>query len=81
MKESKALTFVCFACGLSFVSGEHSVDACLRGEWCNPPPIHMPDLPHKHPLPTDTGSGLKMAVTSTSATWSRTTLHPPWTRR
>jgi len=78
MKESKALTFVCFACGLSFVVGEHSVDACFKGEWCKPTPIEMPDLPHKHPAPGDTGPSWKMATsaTSTTATWSRIRITP-----
>jgi len=48
---------------------------CFKGEWCKRAPIEMPDLPHKHPVPIDTGPGWKMA-TSTSATWSGIRITP-----
>jgi hypothetical protein len=64
--EGKAIAFVCFGCGMAWLSGEHMVDLCLRGEWCKPIPIHLPDLPHKHPLPLSSSTTVQVMDTGSA---------------
>jgi hypothetical protein len=61
----------CFILGLTAgavatVHGLHSPPECWSGEWCQSPPVEMPDsAPHRDPAPPTTTVNLSTVAGST----------------
>ena len=62
--ETRAIAFVCFGCGMMWLSGVEMGAQCVRGEWCKPVPIHLPDLPHKYPIQPSSSTSAQVVGTS-----------------